>query len=113
MTVVAGDKRGGDPLVDTPDVIVDAPFEEALIWVKMGKKIARLGWNGPGQWVVAQRAYPDGIAINENTARATGRPVGTVMIFDPYLMLHNAQGHFVPWTPSQGDLFATDWAVVE
>lgn len=92
--------------------VIDAPFEQALAWLKDGQKVTRLGWNAPGQWVVLQKGYPDGIAINANTAAATGIPEGTVCIFDPYLMLRNAQGHFVPWVPSQGDLMAGDWAVV-
>lgn len=89
--------------------VIDAPFEQALVWLKDGKKVARIGWNAPGQWIVAQKGYPDGIAINANTAAATGIPEGVVEIFDPYMMLHNAQGHFVPWAPTQGDLFAADW----
>lgn len=80
--------------------------------VHNGEKITRQGWNGPGQWVVHQKGYPDGIAINANTANATGIPQGTVKKFAPYLMIHNAQGIFVPWLVSQGDLLAEDWIVV-
>ena len=32
---------------------------------------------------------------------------------EPYAYLHNAQGGLIPWTPSQGDLFATDYYIVE
>lgn len=92
-------------------VNVDAPFEQALAWLKSGEKVTRLSWNAPGQWVVAQKGYPDGIELNANTAEATGIPEGTVCVFDPYLMLRNTLGHFVPWVPSQGDLFATDWSL--
>lgn len=84
-------------------------FERALELCKRGHRIARVGWNGAGQYVVAQAGYPAGIAINANTARATGEPEGTVLRFLPYLMLRNAQGAFVAWVPSQGDMFADDW----
>lgn len=84
-------------------------FSDALRLAQEGTKITRKGWNGPGQWVVAQQGYPQGIAINANTAQATGMPEGTVAVFDPYLMLRNAQGSFVAWQPTQGDLFAKDW----
>lgn len=57
-------------------------------------RIARAGWNGPGQHVACQR--PD--AGSKMTA--------------PYLYLKNAQGGLVPWVPSQGDLFADDWIEV-
>ena len=76
-------------------------------------RLARAGWNGKGMWVVYQKGYPDGIAINRNTAEATGIPEGTVKRFLPYLMLHTAQGDFVPWVASQTDLLADDWMLVE
>lgn len=74
-------------------------------------KIARAGWNGPGQYVVYQPGYPDGIAINANTARATGLMQGSVWRFRPYLMLFTAQQDFVPWVPSMSDVLAGDWEV--
>lgn len=86
-------------------------FSDALRQCKNGNKITRTGWNGPGQFVVHQAGYPDGIAINANTAQATGIPQGTVEKFAPYLMMRNAQGVFVPWLASQGDLLAEDWEV--
>jgi hypothetical protein len=84
-------------------------FGSALAACKDGAKITRFGWNGPGQYVVHQAGYPDGIAINANTAQATGIAQGTVEKFAPYLMMRNAQGVFVPWLASQGDLLADDW----
>jgi hypothetical protein len=88
-------------------------FSEALKFCKNGHKISREGWNGPGQFVVLQKGYPDGIPINANTAEATGIPEGTEMKFAPYLMMLNAQGIFVPWLASQGDLLANDWVLVK
>jgi hypothetical protein len=85
----------------------DALFE----CVHSGRKITRPGWNGKGMYVVYQPGYPDGIAINANTAKATGIEQGTVMKFRPYLMMFTAQGDFVPWLASQSDILATDWAV--
>jgi hypothetical protein len=87
-------------------------FSDALRQCKNGSKISRSGWNGPGQYVVYQAGYPDGIGINANTARATGEPEGTVFRFLPYLMMRNAQGDFVPWLASQSDLLADDWVTV-
>jgi hypothetical protein len=87
-------------------------FSDALNFCKNGAKITRAGWNGPGQFVVHQKGYPDGIAINANTAEATGIKQGTVCQFAPYLMMRNAQGVFVPWLASQGDLLAEDWETV-
>lgn len=86
-------------------------FSYALERVKAGSKITRRGWNADGQYVVHQPGYPDGIGINANTANATGIPQGTVKRFRPYLMLHTAQGDFVPWAPTVSDVLADDWAV--
>jgi len=90
------------------EALVD--FGDAIRCLKNGGRVTRHGWNGPGQYVAYQAAYPDGIAINANTSRSTGIPEGTVMAFRPYLMLHTVQGDFVPWTPSASDVLAEDWA---
>ncbi len=84
-------------------------FSEALVELKHGHKISREGWNAGGQFAVLQAGYPDGIAINDNTARATGIPAGTVCSFRPYLMLCTADGSFVPWAPTVSDVLAEDW----
>ncbi|MFE3449639.1 DUF2829 domain-containing protein [Nonomuraea sp. NPDC059194] len=84
-------------------------FSAALTVLKKGAKITRSGWNATGQYVVLQPGYPDGIAINANTAEATGIPEGTVRAFRPYLMLHTADESFVPWQPTVSDVLAEDW----
>lgn len=91
----------------------DLDFSAALKLVKECWKISREGWNGKGMYVVFQRGYPNGIAINKNTAEATGEPEGTMMVFRPYLMMKTADGEFVPWVASQTDLLAMDWTAVK
>jgi hypothetical protein len=86
-------------------------FEIALMNLKQGRKAARTNWNAPGQFVVLQKGYPDGIAINANTAEATGIEQGTVCVFRPYLMLRTADGSFVPWAPTVSDVLAEDWTI--
>lgn len=76
-----------------------------------GMKVRRAGWNGKGMYLVFQRGYPEGIPINENTAKATGIPKGTVCKFLPYIMMCTATGDFVPWLCSQTDLLAEDWEI--
>lgn len=87
-------------------------FSEALAALKAGAKIQRRGWNGLGMWVVLQKAYPDGIPINKNTAEATGIPQDTVCKFLPYIMMKTADDAFVPWLASQTDILAEDWKTV-
>ena len=78
-----------------------------------GFKVCRQGWNGRGMYLVRQAGYPAGIPINENTAKAIGEPVGTVKKFLPYVMMHTAQGDFIPWLCSQSDLLAEDWDIAD
>lgn len=90
-------------------------FSAALSELKEGYRVTRAGWNVTGQYAVLQRGYPDGIAINANTAEATGLPEGTVCRFHQYLMLCMADGSspsgtsFVPWQPTVRDILADDW----
>lgn len=87
-------------------------FSQALIALKKGLRVFRKNWNAEGMFVAYQRGYPDGIAINKNTAVATGIPEGTVCIFRPYLMLRTANGEFVPWVPTVTDVLGEDWTIV-
>lgn len=89
-------------------------FGWALTQLRQGHKVCRSGWNGKGNWIVYQKAYPDGIPINDNTAQATGIAKGTVCKFLPYLMLKTSEncdggGAFIPWLASHTDILATDW----
>jgi len=88
-------------------------FGEAIEAAKIGLKISRAGWNGKGMWVVLQKAYPNGIAVNKNTAEATGMKEGELARFRPYLMMKTADGTFVPWLASQSDVLDEDWSIVE
>lgn len=83
-------------------------FSKALIEVRLGgSKISRESW-GSDEYVVYQRGYPQGIAINANTSEATGIREGSTIVFGPYLMIWT-EGAFVPWTPSMTDVLALDW----
>lgn len=88
-------------------------LSEALRSLAGGERLTRKHWDNPDTYVVQQGGYPDGIAINANTARETGIAEGTVCRFRPYMMVRIADGSFVPWTPTQLDLFAEDWEIVE
>ena len=86
-------------------------FSKALTALKQGSKLTRTGWNGSGQFIVSQKGYPTGIAINKNTSEATGLPVRTTCIFRPYIMLRTADGSFVPWVATQSDILENDWEI--
>lgn len=86
-------------------------FGWALAELREGEKVCRTGWNGKNMYIFLQPGYPEGVPINQNTAKATGIPAGTEGYFRPYLMMYTAQGDFVPWVASQTDILADDWEV--
>lgn len=88
-------------------------ISDALKAIKEGKKIARHGWNGANQFVVMMPAlYLEAGMVNGRTRKYIGED--TPLDSQPYLALMNAQGKWQPgWVPSQGDIFALDWYVVE
>ena len=88
-------------------------FSEALKLVRQGKRIARNGWNGKGMFVVYQKAYPNGIPSNKQTAEAWGLKEGDLFKVEPYLQIKMANGSHAMWVASINDLLAEDWHVVE
>lgn len=86
-------------------------FGFALRHLRKGARAFRYGWNGKDMYIVLQKGYPEGIAINKNTAEATGMEQGTICKFLPYLMMKTVDDSFVPWLASQTDLLAVDWQI--
>jgi hypothetical protein len=67
-------------------------FGDALAVLEQGGVVERLGWNGRGMWLRLQTP-------------------GTIsMMTLPYIYLRTVDGDLVPWSPSQTDLLAHDWA---
>jgi hypothetical protein len=87
-------------------------FENALKLMKEGKRVTNSNWNGKDQYVFMMPGYTDGIPANEALSNSAKIPEGQMVKIPPYLMLRNAQGEFVNWVPSTGDLFSKDWKVL-
>ena len=86
-------------------------FSTALLAVMEGRRIARSGWNGAGQFVIMAGGYHLD-EVRPGSKYAEAGITGPVTI-QPHLDLRNTQGNIQPgWVPSQGDLFATDWIIV-
>jgi hypothetical protein len=73
----------------------DMPIGGAVEAMRVGQKVSRRGWNGPGQYLEMQ--VPD-----EHSKMTL-----------PYIYINTVQGDLVPWLCSQTDLLAFDWFVVE
>jgi hypothetical protein len=95
-------------------------FEQALFQLKLGKRVARKGWNGKGQYVyatvgntVSKDFIPKFVSLPESVKNDLAER-GQDIVFKPQCALFNAQGEMQPgWVPSTGDLFAEDWMVLE
>ena len=90
-------------------------FSVALCALKNGHKVARAGWNGKDQYVVAQaqttKTDADKIWNPHNKAHA--EKIGGSIDVAPYCTLKTAQDTLaMGWTPSTGDLFADDWLIL-
>lgn len=91
-------------------------FGDALMALKQGKKVARSGWNGKDQYVVAQGESKkiESTYIWNQHNKAHAEKIGGFIDVAPYCTLKTAQDTLaMGWTPSTGDLFANDWTILE
>ena len=85
-------------------------FGDALIALKVGKKVAREGWNGKGMFIFLVQ----GSQFNVNRAPLLGiYPEGTKISYRPHIDMRTADGEIVPWVASQSDLLVNDWVLVD
>lgn len=90
-------------------------FSSALEALKGGKKVARSGWNGKDQYVVAQAVSTttDTSKIWNPHNKAHAEKLGGQIDVAPYCTLKTAQDTLaMGWVPSTGDLFANDWLIL-
>lgn len=81
-------------------------FGDAIRALKAGKKVARRGWNGKGQYITLgnQFTYVD----CDGKAGAVHQTSGTRA-----LVFHGTIGTQVGWLASQSDMLSEDWVIVE
>jgi hypothetical protein len=87
-------------------------FGLAIEAAKLGKKVARLGWNGSNMYAVLMPGYSKS-PLPARTCKIMGLPEGTEMAVRPYWALKTAQEDIATWTPSGSDTLAEDWIIVE
>lgn len=85
-------------------------FGDALHMLKLGKKVARAGWNGKGMFLF----IVPGSTFKVSRPPLLGiYPEGTEINYCPHIDMKTADGKIVPWLCSQTDALAEDWQVVE
>lgn len=98
---------GGDCPIEEGD---EFDFGSAVHLLKMGKKVARKGWNGAGMYVyyVPAASYP---AQRNSKSTMAGEFPDDMVPYREYLALKTAQGDVATWAPSVSDALATDWCL--
>ncbi len=82
---------------------MDLNFSEALVALKRGKRMRRMGWQ-KGKWIILVRGWT--VDVQHETVLHGLLPV-------PWIgMSTGPRGEFLPWTPTQSDLLADTWGEV-
>jgi hypothetical protein len=85
-------------------------FGDAIQALKLGNKVARVGWNGKGMFLF----LVPGSTFKVNRAPLLGiYPEGTEINYHAHIDMKTADNKIVPWLASQTDALAEDWCVVE
>lgn len=85
-------------------------FGQALEALKIGKRVAREGWNGKGMfaYLVPANSYPV-----QTGAAAAHFGKGSMVPYRAYLALKTVDDDVATWAPSCSDVLAEDWTVLE
>ena len=90
------------------------PFGTAIEELKVGKKVARVGWNGKGMWLVlVEPRSKDGELVSKTWNFIYEVAKADLADLLPWIGMKTADEKFVPWLASQTDMLAEDWQIVE
>jgi hypothetical protein len=86
-------------------------FGLAVEALKLGKKVARSGWNGKGMFLyyVPENSYP---ASGNKLNTMAGIFPNDLVPYCAYIAMKTAQNNVVPWLASQTDVLSDDWQIV-
>lgn len=84
-------------------------FGDAIEQLKLGKTVARQGWNGKGMFLFVVKGATVTKAIEDCYGDPSKKGVHTAL---DAIYMHTVQGNLVPWLASQTDMLSEDWQVV-
>lgn len=84
-------------------------FGDALVELKAGSRVARLGWNGKNMFLFL---VPGSTFIVNRPPLLGIYPEGTAVQYHSHIDMCTANGTIVPWLASQTDMLAEDWILV-
>jgi hypothetical protein len=89
-------------------------FEDALLHLRVGKKLARVGWNGTGLFIFL---VPEEVTQVDSYDRDTSKLVGVYaegvsITTAARINMRYANGKIGPWNISHEDILARDWRIL-
>jgi hypothetical protein len=84
-------------------------FGLAIEAMKMGKRVARSGWNGKGMFVYM---VPANSYLAQSKAAKEYFGEDALVPYNAYLAIKNVEGTVSTWVPSVNDVLAEDWRIV-
>ena len=85
-------------------------FSDALKMLKLGKRVAREGWNGKDMFLF----LVDGSTFQVNRAPLNKfYEEGTEVHYHAHIDMRTADGKIVPWLCSQSDALSEDWIILD
>ena len=91
--------------VSPPPTLMD--FAAALLRMKKGACVARVGWDGFDRFVFLLPGFSLELPALEGIFEA-----GTQITYQPHLGMRSPAGYVVPWSAPPPDLLASDWVIV-
>ena len=85
-------------------------FGQAIEVLKLGKKVAREGWNGKGLFLFLVKGST--FKVNREPLISI-YPEGTEINYCPHIDMKAADGSIFAWNPNNLDILAEDWVIVE
>jgi len=85
-------------------------FGLAVEAMKIGKKVARIGWNGSGMFAFL---VPGSVFTVNRPPLNKIYPEGTEITYRPHMDLKTADGSVSTWAPSGSDCLAEDWIIID
>lgn len=88
-------------------------FEQALAWLRGGRKITRANWNGKGMFIYL--LYETSIELGserDTEPLESVLGIGNLVYRQPRIDMKFANGEIGIWTPTHEDILAKDWNVL-
>ncbi|CDL81409.1 Thoeris anti-defense Tad2 family protein [Xenorhabdus cabanillasii] len=93
-------------------VTKEGTYAWALLQLHAGKRVSRRDWANQDVYLLRNPGFVGHVVKDGDYHARAGVEIGTRFNYLAYIELHTASDGFVPWTASQIDIEAHDWAII-